>query len=133
VIPASEEVRRYLEGVTGSVEATDYEKHCLWLRYSKDGQKYGGFDEFRFDWQDAGMGYGPQVGEIGGKPVSISIMTATVAGQKLLFWYAMSVAADHDLIEKWLKATLPPSAIRPDGYLNRTEPQNFINIIKNLP
>lgn len=129
---ADTEITAYLEGVVGVVEATSYEKNCLWLHFAKDAEKYGGPSSVRFDWQETGHGYGPTVGFLADMPVAISILTATVAGNKLLFWHAMSVVADHRLIEEWFKKNLPTSAFREGArrnYVNQTDANNFIDII----
>lgn len=125
-----EDIAEYLNGVEGLVEANSYEKHCLWLHYAKDADKYGGFGETRFDWQERTAGYGFTVGTVADKPVHLSLMVNTVNGKRLLFWYATSQMVDHQMIDDWLDNNMPPSARRADGYLNRTDATGFVNILR---
>ncbi|OWZ90387.1 hypothetical protein B9J07_27765 [Sinorhizobium sp. LM21] len=114
----SDEVKTYLEGVTGIVEANSFETMCLWRTWT-DNKK---------SWVSTGHGYGPTVGTLAGMPVCISILTATVEGEKILFIDPTSQVVDHRLIEIWLKLNVP-SALRKDGYLNKTDAMNFSNVL----
>lgn len=124
--------KEYLKDVVGSVEATNYEKHSLWIEYSTDAAKHGWGtkDHIRFEWISAREGWLPRVGMIGDRPVCISTLIEEVDGKKLLFWHATSELVDYQMIENWLKEHLPPAAFRGDGYLNRTDPTNFSNILR---
>ncbi|QNG62650.1 hypothetical protein B1VFA_049 [Rhizobium phage B1VFA] len=115
---ASDEVKTYLEGVVGVVEANSFETMCLWERWKANGKS----------WVSTGHGYGPTVGRLADMPVCISILTATVEGQKILFIDPMSQVVDHRMIEAWLKENVP-SALRKDGYLNKTDAMNFSNVL----
>jgi hypothetical protein len=118
LLTASDEVKSYLEGVTGIVEANSFETMCLWQRWKDNGKS----------WVSTGHGYGPKVGTYGDMPVCISLLTAMVEGQKILFVDPTSQVTDHRLIEAWLKANVP-SALRKDGYLNKTDAMNFANAV----
>lgn len=123
------ELHTYLDGVTGAVEANSYEQHMLWLDYAEDAARYGRTTANRYSWEPARGGPLVNIGAIAGRPIWVSLLTATVAGQKLLFWHVTSPVADHDQVEAWLKANLPATAIRDDGYINQTDPMNFCNIL----
>lgn len=124
--------REFLEGVEGVVEADSYATHMLWREYAEQAAKFALSDKSqRYKWEQGSFGYGAKVGEIGGRPVWISILCNVVNGQKLLFWHVTSPAADYDLCDAWLRAHLPASAFRADGYINRTDPMNFSNILRS--
>jgi hypothetical protein len=114
----------YLSGVVGVVEATDNERHMLW----DANQRYR-----KMTWEQARHGYGPVVGRLDDMPIAISILTANVDGHKLLFVHPTSVVVDHRQIDKWLTETLPQSAFREDGYINRVDAGNFINVFPHPP
>jgi hypothetical protein len=120
---ASAEILAYLDGVVGVVEANSFEQHSLW----KEAQR-----EFPRVWKDVGHGYGQIVGSIGSMPVWISLLTAVVDEQKLLFFYPTSRVVDWDLIDKWLEDNLPRRAFRKDGYLNKTDAMNFANVFPRV-
>jgi hypothetical protein len=104
--------------ISGIVEANSFETMCLWQRWKDNGKS----------WVSTGHGYGPKVGTYGDMPVCISLLTAMVEGQKILFVDPTSQVTDHRLIEAWLKANVP-SALRKDGYLNKTDAMNFANAV----
>ncbi|MFG6083750.1 hypothetical protein ACEUZ9_005475 [Paracoccus litorisediminis] len=115
---ASEEVKTYLEGVTGVVEANSFESLYLW----EENQRLT-----RREWVSTRHGFGPCIGQIDGRPIAISLMTATIDGQKILFLDATSVLIDWHLIDAWLEKNLPQSA-RLEDRINRTDALNFQNI-----
>lgn len=120
-----EETTNYLDGVVGVVEANSFEHHALW-RFNNER-----LDGRKMPWVETGNGYGPTVGEIDGRPVCISALTATVDGHKLLFYYAMSTAVDHDQVRTWLEKNLPTTAFEggdPRKRLNHTDAMNFYNV-----
>jgi hypothetical protein len=113
----SDDVKRLFEGVIGVVEATSYEKLCLWR-------------EFSDVWEQGGGGYLITVGQIGGQPICISVFVDTVRGHRILFYEATSAAVDHGTIDKWLMKNLPLSATRRGAgeYLNKHNAMNFFNV-----
>ncbi len=151
----SDQIKEYLEGVVGVVEANSFEYHSLWERFATDASRHGrnGSRTFEyhslwerfatdasrhgrngsrtFEWNGNSSGYGCTVGHLDGRPVAISLLTSTVDGNKLLFWYATSVVVDYDMIDKWLNENLPESAFQVNmpRLLNKTDATNFINII----
>ena len=120
---------KYLDGVVGVVEADSYASHMLWREYAKQAEKFSLNDgSKRYDWQATSSGYCVNVGSIGGREIWISVLTHTVGGHKLLFWYVTSPVADYDKCEDWLIANLPPTAFRSDGFINQSDPMNFSNV-----
>jgi hypothetical protein len=132
----SDHIAEYLEGVTGVVEANTYESHQLWLNYANDSTaiKYGGQREARFDWKSTGSGYGACVGYVGNKKkdrsIWISLLTVTVKGQKLLFYFVTGRYADYDVVREWLDTNMPSTAFYTDerARLNHVDAQNFHNV-----
>lgn len=106
----SEEVKAYVAGVEGVVEATSFERGCLWERHQKRG------------WVSETLGYGVEVGSIGEDPIFISILTARVGGKKILFYEATSLVVDHAQVNLWLHTHLPNGT-------PRTDAQNFHTIL----
>lgn len=120
---------KYLLGVVGVVEATSFEQHALW-RFND-----AKLDGARLSWVETGHGFLPTVGEIDGRPVRVSVMTTTVDGHKILFFYATSAAVDHDQIDAWLKKTMPVTAFEdsdPRKRLNRSDAMNFHNVLPRV-
>jgi len=119
---ADDEIQKYLEGVIGAVVADSYAQHMLWREYHHDrGQT-------RFTWVSTGHGFLEVVGYDNRRPVCISLMTATVAGHKILFYHATSRIVNHDKVRAWLDANMPTSAREEDGRINHTDATNFCNI-----
>jgi hypothetical protein len=111
-------IKEYLDGIIGTVEANTFEQNCLWRDYHE-----------KYEWIETRSGYIRHVGEIGDKPIYISLMTAIIKGHKILFWYPTSVAVDYDVITEWLKKNVPQSAMQPNAdYVNNVDAQNFSNV-----
>jgi hypothetical protein len=123
---ADEEMIKFLEGVTGAVDADSYAQHSLWERYAEQAKKF--FDTKggrRFEWDSSRSGLLTCVGSYDGRECWISLSTVKIDGHKILFYYASGTFVDHDMVEEWLKANLPDTARRSDGYLNKTDATNF--------
>jgi hypothetical protein len=119
----SKEIEDYLHGVTGVIEATNDEKHYVWER-NKRGPNY--------PWSDTGSGYLATVGNVGDRPICISLLTTTINGGKILFYHATSSLVDHDMIREWLEKSLPVTAFRdrdPRKGLNHTDSTNWVHAI----
>lgn len=69
------------------------------------------------------------VGKLNDRPVVISLNSAMIDGQKILFIDATSELVDWGIVEAWLEKNLPSSAR--DGYrINRTDALNFHNVFR---
>lgn len=119
---ASSDVIEYLDGVVGIVEANSFENMMLWERNRTQIEPKS--------WVSSGGGYLVTMGEISSMPVCVSILSAMIDGQKILFWHATSKVVDHRLIDAWFKENLPKSAFRSDGYVNGTDAMNFHNVFR---
>lgn len=122
------ELVKFLDGVIGTVEADSYAQHSLWQDYAVEGEKFGAPGRIRYSWVQ-GTGCGRQCGIIDMSPVMVSLNINIVDGNPILFYYGMSRVVDHEMIRKWLKANLPKTAFRADGYINNTDATNFCNIL----
>lgn len=113
-------MKKFLDGVVGVVEANHFEKHALWKanRAKTEERK----------WVENLSGYGVTVGHLAGRPVFISLITATIDDRKILFIHPTSKVVDWDLIEEWLRTNLPASAIKSNGYVNLVDANNFHNV-----
>jgi hypothetical protein len=114
------EMAKFLSGVVGVVEADSYAQHMLWAENRRR--------EKPLKWTGNSRGLMETIGNLGGMPVCVSLFTAEIDGHKLLFIDATSQVVDHRMIDGWLKKTMPPSAFRKDGYINRTDATNFHNV-----
>jgi hypothetical protein len=112
---------RFLEDIHGVVEANNFAIHALWDYYHK---------QHAYAWKPNNSGMFFQIGELAGMPVSLSLWTAVVNGQKILFWDMPSTVTDHRLAEKWLKKNLPKTAFKEDGRINQTDANNFHNVLR---
>lgn len=123
----SDEVAKFLEDVQGMVEATSFEKYCLWKDYHES-----------YQWIEGRAGFGQTVGyfsvDVDGEeekyPVVISLLIDVVNVKKILFYEATSVIVDWNAIDAWFKKHMPKSAFLADGRLNKTDAMNFHNIIR---
>ena len=114
----TDEMTNFLHGVVGVVEANSFESLCLWEEAEEQGRS----------WISNNSGFGQTVGQIAGMPVCLSLLTAEVEGHKILFIDPTSQVVDHRMIEEWLAKTLPKSAFRDDGFVNKTNAMNFHNV-----
>lgn len=124
-----EQMRDFLDGVVGAVDADSYAYHSLWEDFAEEALKFRpGCDRTRFSWDSRGGGLLTCVGTIGDLQCWISLRTAVVKGHKLLFYYGSGTFVHHGMIEAWLKKNLPETArFGPGGY-NHTDATNFHNI-----
>lgn len=122
-LSADDPVSILMEGVIGCVEANSFEKVCLW--------EFNRISISKREWKEENSGYLVTIGYIDGSPVAISLNTATIDRQKILFYYPTSVMVDYDMIREWLSVNLPDTAKGnyPGGY-NSTDAQNFHNVFR---
>lgn len=119
------DLERFLTGVTGLVEANTFERHMLWQ------------DNERRDpprkWIENLSGRIETVGFIDGDPVCLSLVTAKIDDETILFYHDTSTVVDHRMIENWLKENAPATAIRggSKGYLNKVDAMNFCNVFRH--
>jgi hypothetical protein len=123
-------IKKYLEGIVGAVEASSFERLCLWKDYTAKG----------ISWDESGGGWGVTVGAIKTEdltaPVCISITTTIIDGQKILFFEPTSRVVDHQLIELWLEDNAPSTAFLSSGsmfapnYVNVVDAMNFHNVFR---
>lgn len=125
--PKKEEMDRFLHGIIGVVEATNFESYCLWKIHH---------EEHGDPWKSGGGGPMVQVGEIGDLPVCIALIVNEVKGHRILFVEATSRAVDHDMIRDWLQKNVPVTAFEdndPRKRLNITDANNFGNVFPREP
>lgn len=123
LIAPGPDVVEYLKGVIGVVDANSFENMSLWQQNQiRDNQR---------TWEESRSGYLVTVGQMGDRPVCLSISYATIDGHKILFIDACSEVVDYAMVEEWLKKYLPETAWteRFSGkYINRTNAMNFHNV-----
>jgi hypothetical protein len=96
-----------LKTVTYVVEANNDERHLLWLVHSSSARSMG-WGVGNVDWADrGGHGWLVQVGEIGGLPITLSVMFETICGKSVLFWTPESRAVDWEICREWVMANVP--------------------------
>lgn len=122
---ADAEMTDFLAGVVGVVDATGYEQEKL-LQANRRRVPAR-------TWQDNYRGYVETIGDLDGRPVAVKLMTAEIDSHKILFLQAVSAVVDGEMISQWLKAALPPSAMRADGRINRTDAMNFQTLFQHVP
>lgn len=123
-----EEMRRFLEGVEGVVEATAEERYRLWEYYTKL--------ENPPKWTPINPGLLERVGYLEIRtaprkfekmPVCISLFKVQFDELLLLFCHPTSRVVDFRMIRSWLERVLPESARDencPSG-INHTDAANF--------
>jgi hypothetical protein len=117
-----DDMKNLLAGVTAVVEANNFEKSMLWAENRRRATPR--------TWEDNLSGRGATVGHFGGEPVAISLFTANIDGEKVLFWHATSQTVNYPMVDEWLEQNLPRTAFRADDpdRLNRTDAQNFHSV-----
>ena len=110
----AQDVRRFLSGITGAIEATDVERHCLEEKYTRYGVA----------WESSSGGLLTAVGSVGDMPVCISLNKAKIGGEIILLYHATSQVVDHRMVRKWLENNLPASAKREDGRIKHADANN---------
>lgn len=108
------EMTEFLSGVVGAIEATSFEQHCLWEKYT----------EYGVSWDQINPGLLERVGELADMPVCISLFKVKIGGETILFYHATSQVVDHRMIRQWLEDNLPASARREDDRINHTDANN---------
>lgn len=111
--------KEFLQGVIGVVEATSFEYHQLWKDW-----------EDKSTWKSNNSGYGQVIGYLDSRPVFLSLRTAIIVGQKVLFIEPTSEVVDWKLIDTWLLVNLPETAMI-DKRINRTDAMNFTNVFRH--
>jgi len=118
------EIKKFLDGVMGVVDANSYESLCLWRE-----NEHAGYNQR--EWKQGGGGPLVTIGRIDDRPICISLLVNEIGGHKILFIDATSALVDHDMIDAWLQKNMPVTAFRdndPREPLNRTNAMNFCNI-----
>ena len=118
-IDSDYQMTKFLENVQGVVEASREEQSNIYFRAKDRG----------LIWVSNNAGYAPTIGHFGNMPICLSLFTAVVGGFKILFVDQCSMVTHSGMTEDWLKANLPKSAFRSDGYLNMTDATNWSNVI----
>jgi len=122
-----EQMRNFLEGVTGVCEADGFSRSSLWQTRHHSAEKLG---YKKLSWVSDNQGLGETVGFLDNRPVHLSLYKSTVEGQVILFVEATSTVVDHDMIRDWYQQNLPATAYR-DGRPNVENADNFHNLLRN--
>jgi hypothetical protein len=126
----TDDVKKFLEECVGVVEATNFEKMCLWQKYhDKHGAEYPKY------WFDERGGPGAHVGTFGTYPVVIMLTKAKVDGHWVAFIEDTSQVVNHTMIEDWLRKALTDKAKHGDKlqYVNKQDAMNFHNVFPRKP
>ncbi|APH74143.1 DUF2786 domain-containing protein [Aquibium oceanicum] len=115
---ADEELKEFIKGAHGIVEANSFEYHQLY-RNSRTG---------RF-WEENLSGIGRTIGHIDDKPVHVSLRRAFISGRRIVFIDATSQVVDHEMVREWLKRVMPATAFESSGRLNMVDANNFHNVV----
>lgn len=114
----------FLKDAIGFVEANDFEIHSLWLHNEE-------LKEYPDPWIENHSGRFVEIGQFGGKPICLSLISAIVRNQKVIFYHPTSLVVHWDMIYSWLVKVAPASA-RKGGILNKTDAGNFVNIFRSI-
>lgn len=124
-----EQMKTFLAGVVGCVEATTYEQQKLWETHHYYAEKLG-YD--KLDWISHNSGLCEIIGyvQVKGKdlPVNLCMYVSTIKGHRILFYDVVSRCSDSEMVYSWLKRALPNTAKRENGYINRVDAMNFHNV-----
>ena len=118
----SEEIKKYMDGVVGVLEANSFETLSIWKMYNTTNEAKGTFD------QERNGGYLVYVARSeDGSVVTISLSRFTFNGMSILVYSDESEIVDHSLIDQWIEKYAPPTAWK-NGRLNKTNATNHGNL-----
>jgi len=83
------------------VEATSFEKHCLWLQFSNTSPNRLYPETPPVKWEQLD-GFLITVGTYHTHPICISAQWDRINGELVMFWEATSNVVNHTIIKKWL-------------------------------
>ncbi len=111
---------RFLAQTFYAVEATSFERHCLWADHSRDtlyprvNPRTGKLVETdSVKWEELNPGGIVTVGALTRArgterlPVSLSVTFARIEGRVVLFYESTSIVTDSEQAEKWLAKHCP--------------------------
>lgn len=76
------------------VEATYFERLCLWEKYHNK----------NIGWEEDNSGFGQTIGYLGkGKPVAVSFFFAKLYGKRICFYEITSRYSDYMMVEKFIR------------------------------
>lgn len=114
------------------VEATSFEKSCLWERWAFNNRYSRVFPDpknpenaHRVHWADISLGFWKQLGELAGSPVCVSVFFARILGKTIAFYEGSSQVVDMRMVEAWLDEEFPNAR-------GRVNAQNFHNCVGDL-
>jgi len=112
----------FLKDTIGFVEATAFEQYALWF-INKEATEYP------VEWTDSREGIMVYVGDYNYNPIYLSLVSAIVKGQKIIFWHPTSPVVNYDMINAWIVKNAPNTA-RVNQAVNKTDAGNFQNIFR---
>lgn len=86
------------------VEATDFERHCLWRENEQLRTLY---PHLYLDWRRDSMGQAATIGYIGNRPICACFFWVVLDGYRVCFYYATSQLVDHAMLEEFVKHNFP--------------------------
>lgn len=95
-----------------AVEATDFERLSLWREWHE-----------RVRWEDESRGRLCTIGELGGRPIAVTVSWAWIDRRLVAFYEATSQVVDHEAVERWMRSKL----LTPGG--THSDAMNFHNIV----
>lgn len=91
-----DDIELMIQQTTLIVEATSYEKLCLWQEWHT-----------KCVWDQILTGILPTIGKLDGRPIVVSLFWARINGKMVLFYEPTSQLVDHLMIDKWFRETFP--------------------------
>jgi hypothetical protein len=115
------EFKKWQGLVKGIVEATDFERNCLWQMYAIEGAKFSQLvSGTRIPWsprQDYGV-----LTSVDGPGTCISVTIIEVNGRPILFYHDTSQLVNHKNIDKWFADAFPG--------VPKVDAANFFNVFR---
>lgn len=95
---SQDDLKAKVEATEFVVEATRNEQFMLWQQHRHEVQ-----------WDQDHFGFGPQIGELDGRPICMSLSWAVLNGHRIMFYEAISQVTDSEQVDAWLKANCNPT------------------------
>ena len=82
------------------VEATSFEKHCLWRNFAHNSDSLF-IKNYSFKWEQMD-GWMIRLGTLDNRPVNLDVSWVKINDQLVMFWDQCSQVTDYVMTEKWI-------------------------------
>lgn len=124
-------VEQYKRDTVFLVEASNYERHCLWREFADDptARLHDPYNRRRVKWEQLSPGSMTTVASVLRRPVTISCFWARLDGHIVLFYSPTSELVDWKRINAWLAQEYAHVPKWDDSRTAHCDAQNFAHCL----